>query len=133
MKRYAGTKILIVEDNKVNQTIASKMCEKFGMLPHAVEHGEECLQHLSKQPDYYDLILMDCQMPVMDGYTATGHIRELERTNGQTAIPIIALTAHAMKGDREKCLQAGMNDYATKPFNQANLQKIIQTWVLRKH
>ena len=132
-KRYAGTKVLIVEDNKVNQTIVNKMCEKFGLASHAVEHGAECLQHLNEQPDHYDLILMDCQMPVMDGYTATGRIRELERAEGKSGLPIIALTAHAMKGDRERCLNAGMSDYATKPFNQAILQKIIQTWVLRKH
>jgi PAS domain S-box-containing protein len=115
-------RILIVEDNMVNRKVAHFMLEKKGHLVTAVENGEEALKAL--ETGLFDLILMDIQMPVMDGFKATAAIRKREeRTGGH--MPIIAMTAHAMKGDRERCLEAGMDDYTAKPLSPEEVfQKI---------
>lgn len=117
-----GYRILIVEDNIVNRKVAYFMLEKKGHEVTAVENGQEALKALENS--LFDLILMDVQMPVMDGFEATEAIRKREaRTGGH--IPIIAMTAHAMKGDRERCLDAGMDDYTSKPLNPSEVfQKI---------
>lgn len=115
-------RILIVEDNMVNRKVAYFMLEKKGHDVTAVKNGQEALTAL--ESNIFDLILMDIQMPVLDGFKATQAIREKEERTGDH-IPIIAMTAHAMKGDRERCLDAGMDDYTTKPLNPAEVfQKI---------
>jgi CheY-like chemotaxis protein len=116
--------ILLAEDNKVNQKLASRMLEKLGHEVVIAENGEEAIEKM-KQGDF-DLILMDVQMPIMDGFQATKKIRESEQ-KGNKHIPIIALTAYAMKGDREKCLKAGMDGYLSKPINLKEIKNTIYT------
>jgi PAS domain S-box-containing protein len=116
--------ILLAEDNKVNQKLASRMLEKLGHEVVIAENGEEVIQKM-KQGDF-DLILMDVQMPIMDGFQATKKIRESEQ-NSSKHIPIIALTAYAMKGDREKCLAVGMDGYLSKPINLKEVKNTIYT------
>jgi CheY-like chemotaxis protein len=107
-------RVLVVEDNAVNRKVAFYMLEKQGHHVVEVENGKEALAALERH--IFDLILMDVQMPVMDGFEATATIRNKEKTTG-AHIPIIAMTAHAMKGDRDRCLQAGMDDYICKPLD----------------
>ncbi len=130
--------ILLVEDNEVNQEVAVGLLQSLGCLVTVVENGAMALAALSQR--CYDLILMDCQMPVMDGYTATRAIRDREAAASfpwqqtETAcrpVPIIALTAHAMAGDREKCFAYGMNDYLCKPFNLGALIQVLDCWLQR--
>lgn len=121
-------RILLVEDNMVNQKLAVKILEKRGHRVVVAGNGHEALNALLKEN--FHVVLMDVQMPVMDGYTATRKIRKREEQSGafQNHIPIIAMTAHAMKGDREKCLAAGMDDYITKPIKPETLFPIIEQW-----
>ena len=118
-------KILIAEDNLVNQKVISHQIEKLGYDAYLKSNGRQVLEALVN--DNYDLILMDCQMPVMDGLQATEEIRKNE-TDGQR-IPIIAITAHAIEGDRERCLEAGMDDYVSKPTKQDELAQVIGRWI----
>lgn len=116
--------ILVVEDNKVNQQIASVQLQKLGFTSvHIVENGREALDSVLKRD--YSLILMDCQMPVMDGYRASQEIRSLEKKRG-TYTPIVAMTAHSMEGDRKKCLAIGMDDYISKPVKLEVLRDVLQ-------
>ncbi len=111
-------RILLVEDNLVNQTVAKRMLTKEGYLVDVAENGEQALGKVGNGGKY-DLIFMDCQMPRMDGYEASRRIREMEAGNSAASrVPIIALTANAMQGDREKCLSAGMDDYIAKPVKK---------------
>jgi two-component system sensor histidine kinase/response regulator len=119
-------RILVVEDNVVNQKVASAMLEKRGHGVVIASNGREALGFLDKEN--FDLILMDVQMPEMDGFEATRLIRQREKEDGGQ-IPIVAMTAHAMKGDRERCLEAGMDDYVSKPIRDANLFSVIQKLV----
>ncbi len=121
-------RILLAEDNIINQKVAFYMLEKLGHQVKAAHNGEEAISALEK--NIFDLILMDVQMPKMDGFEATAIIREKEAKTGKH-IPIIAMTAHAMKGDREKCLEAGMDDYISKPLNSDELSRTIER-VMRK-
>ena len=116
-------RILLAEDNIVNQKVALRILERFGYRVDAVADGREVLKALQMAP--YDLILMDVQMPELDGFGATRAIRELERGAGRR-IPIIAMTAHAMKGDRERCLEAGMDGYVAKPVQPRELVAAIE-------
>jgi len=116
-------RVLIAEDNIVNQRVAIYMMEKQGHHVSYVQNGEEVLDAMEK--NIFDLILMDVQMPLMDGLKATELIRKKERATG-AHIPIVAMTAHAMKGDRERCLAAGMDDYVAKPLNAADLSQAIE-------
>jgi len=109
----------------VNQKVASLMLKKFNIVVDIANNGQEAINKVCQND--YDLILMDCQMPVLDGYSATRKIRTLD--NKKKNIPIIAMTAHAMKGDREKCLDAGMDDYITKPVKSDILQSILLKWL----
>ena len=120
-------KILLVEDNQVNQKVALKVLSKIGLAADIANNGREAIQILEQNP--YDLVLMDCQMPEMDGYDATRHIRSTDQKNPNQAIPIIAMTANAMKGDREKCINAGMNDYIAKPIDIETLSTTINKWI----
>ncbi len=118
--------VLLAEDNPVNQEVALAMLEGFGCQVEMVANGCEAVESSVRRR--YDLILMDCQMPEMDGFSATTEIRRQEKANGRH-LPIIALTANAMAGDREKCLAAGMDDYLGKPFKQKQLHEILQRWL----
>jgi CheY-like chemotaxis protein len=120
-------KVLIVEDNSVNQLVAEGLLKKFGLQYGVAIDGSIAIQTLiqSELDQPYTLILMDCQMPVLDGYKATAKIRQGEAGERYKDIPIIAMTANAMKGDREKCLQSGMNDHVPKPIDVGVLQKAL--------
>jgi CheY-like chemotaxis protein len=123
-ERRRGVRILLAEDNPVNQTVALRLLTKHGHRVVVAGNGREALLALEKAPDRFDLILMDVQMPEMDGFAATAAIRKME---GETKnLPIVAMTAHAMKGDRERCLDAGMDDYITKPIQAKALLDLIE-------
>jgi CheY-like chemotaxis protein len=113
-----GCRILLVEDNAVNRTIATKLLEKRGHVVIAVENGALAVDVTASE--HFDIVLMDVQMPVMDGLTATAHIRTREHGTGGH-LPIIAVTAHALDQDRARCLAAGMDDYLPKPIRSADL------------
>ena len=125
----AGTllhvRVLLVEDNPVNQQVATAMLEQLGARVDVAADGKEALEQVALLP--YDLIFMDCEMPEMDGYAATAEIRR--REDGGRRIPIVAMTAHAMEGDRERCLAAGMDDYITKPVSPAAIGAVGRRWV----
>jgi len=118
-------RILLVEDNAVNQKLAVRLVEKQGHSVEVAGNGIEALAKLGGQD--FDLILMDVQMPEMDGFETTAAIRSHERTSG-AHLPIIAMTAHALKGDRERCLEAGMDSYISKPMSSQELKVQIETW-----
>ena len=118
-------RLLLAEDNPVNQKVALKMLSKFGYTAEAVESGLEVLAAMGRAT--YDLVLMDCQMPEMDGYQATVEIRKREGKGRH--IPIVALTANAMEGDRERCFQTGMDDYVSKPIEPKTLLATLQRWL----
>jgi len=122
-------KILLVEDNKVNQQVAEFMLKKLGYSFELAENGLEAIKILTSKPDYFDLILMDCQMPQMDGYEATKHIRENNADKLNQSIPIIALTANAMEGDKEKCIKAGMDSYLSKPIQLTKLKETLEEFL----
>ncbi len=127
-------RILLAEDDITNQKVALNILEKIGCRCDVAANGQEALRALKLAP--YDMVLMDVQMPKMDGYTATRQIRKLElglRTEDDSKfrIPIIAMTAYAMKGDKEKCLAAGMDDYISKPFNPQELSAKIERWLVK--
>ncbi|MGF7185864.1 PAS domain S-box-containing protein [Desulfitispora alkaliphila] len=121
-----GLNVLLVEDIYTNQEIAREILEQESLQVTVAENGSEALECIRKHN--YDVILMDMQMPIMDGYKATKQIRALTDVEKKN-IPIIALTAHAMAGDKERCLEAGMNDYISKPFNPEELLAKISAWV----
>jgi two-component system, sensor histidine kinase len=125
--RGAGPKILLVEDNPVNREVAVGMLESLGCTAHSAENGRLAIEAMNAAA--YDAVLMDCQMPVMDGLTATGEIRRHEQHSGGARVPIIALTANAMEGDRERCLAAGMDDFLSKPFTQQQLATLLRRWL----
>jgi CheY-like chemotaxis protein len=120
--------ILLVEDTPVNREVVIGMLELLGHQVNIAENGQSAVEALAQTT--YDLVLMDCQMPIMDGFTATGVLRGRERIAGsRRRLPIIALTAHALKGDRERCFVAGMDDYLTKPFTLHQLQALLARWI----
>ena len=123
-----SVRIMLAEDNPVNQKLAAIMLAKAGYAVKVVNNGREAVEHYTASPDEFDLIFMDVQMPEMDGVEATKAIRE----KGFDCIPIIAMTAQAMVGDREKCLEAGMNDYLSKPIKREIVFEMVKKWVLRK-
>jgi CheY-like chemotaxis protein/HPt (histidine-containing phosphotransfer) domain-containing protein len=120
-------RILIAEDNVVNQMVALKILEKYGFTADAVADGEEAIKALSILP--YDLVLMDCHMPRLDGYEATRRIRDPESGVKDSSIPIVAMTANALEGDRDRCIEAGMDDYIAKPISQTDVINILERWL----
>ncbi len=120
-------RVLIAEDNIINQKVAVKMIEKLGFRADAVANGWEAVKALESIP--YDLVLMDCQMPEMDGYEATRWIRNFQSGVINHEIPIIAMTARAMQGDREECIDAGMDDYLSKPVNASSLREMLDKYL----
>jgi CheY-like chemotaxis protein len=117
-----GLRVLVAEDNAVNQRLIRLLLQRLGLKPDLACDGREAVDHARAQT--YDLILMDVQMPELDGYEATAAIRQQESGTARH-LPIIAMTAHAMKGDRERCLEAGMDEYVAKPIRAAQLFEIM--------
>ncbi|MCP4688412.1 MAG: response regulator, partial [Desulfobacterales bacterium] len=127
-RKRASFRILLAEDNHTNQLVAMGMLRKLGYVADVVDDGAEAAAALNKK--HYDLVLMDCHMPGMDGYAATREIRARERRSGaRTRLPVIAMTAHAMQGAREKCLEAGMDDYIAKPVDPRRLSEAMEKWL----
>jgi len=134
MKR--SVRILLAEDNPVNQKLAKMMLTKAGYQVELADNGREALQQYTVAPMNFDLIFMDIQMPGMDGIEATIQIRQAESRMDllpKPRIPIVAITAHAMKGDREKCLEAGMDDYITKPIKRELVLEMVKKWISGRH
>ncbi|MBC8405013.1 MAG: response regulator [Planctomycetes bacterium] len=122
-------RVLLAEDNYINQVVALGMLKKLGIPSACVNNGLEAVQAL-KDGDF-DLVLMDCQMPELDGFQATQRIRELAGRKGRTAI--VAMTANALRGDRERCLEAGMDDYLSKPVKMETLRQVVEKWLLNQN
>lgn len=121
-------RVLLVEDNPVNRMVAKRMLNSLGLDCVDVENGKQAIEHMAEET--YDAVLMDCQMPVMDGYGATRLWREHEQALGvKRRLPIIAMTANAMAGDRHKCLASGMDDYLAKPVSRAQLVQTLARWI----
>ena len=123
---WAALRILVVDDNPCNQKVACLILGKLSCRADVAGDGQEALEMLESLS--YDLILMDCQMPRVDGYQATAAIRAREGDDAH--VPVVAMTAHAMAGDRERCIEAGMDDYISKPVNQDKLRQIVARWGL---
>jgi CheY-like chemotaxis protein len=115
--------VLVAEDNAVNQRAAARMLEVLGCTVDVAGNGLEALEKL--ETSQYDLVLMDCQMPDMDGYEATREIRRRE-SNGRPRTTVVAMTAHALPGDREKCFEAGMDDFVAKPIRKELIAEVIE-------
>lgn len=124
-------RILVVEDNMINQMVAKELLSQLGLAADTAANGQEAIEVLSKASTEasYILVLMDCQMPIMDGYESSRKIRSGEAGALAKTIPIIAMTANAMKGDKEKCLEAGMDDYLSKPINPDTLEAKLRQWI----
>jgi CheY-like chemotaxis protein len=122
----AGKQVLVVEDNSVNQRVIQAMLSKLDVSHELATNGVEALESVERNA--FDVVLMDCQMPHMDGFTVTRAIRERERAAGRRRLPIIALTANALRGDDRRCFEAGMDDYMTKPFTLDALRSKIESW-----
>jgi signal transduction histidine kinase/ActR/RegA family two-component response regulator len=124
-------RVLVVEDNPVNQLVASGMLDVMGLEVEMADNGAEALAKLRAQR--FDIVLMDVEMPVMDGYTATREIRRWEAESGRAHIPVIAMTANAMSEDQARCIASGMDDHLGKPFEMENLARLIRLWAPRFH
>ncbi|TAJ19204.1 MAG: response regulator, partial [Planctomycetota bacterium] len=116
----------VAEDNLVNQRVIRGLLAKLGLTPVVANHGREALDAL--ETGAFDLALFDCQMPVLDGYEAAREWRRREAASGRARLPILALTANAIQGDRERCLEAGMDDYLTKPVRVDALRAALFRW-----
>jgi CheY-like chemotaxis protein len=123
-----ATTILLVEDNPVSQKLAVKLLTKAGYRVDVARNGKEAIDIFTAGPEKYDIIFMDVQMPELNGLEATRMLRE----KGFTQIPIVAMTAEAMKGDREKCLESGMNDYIPKPIKREVVFEMLDKWVFNR-
>src|SRR5690348_4283289 len=126
-ERQLHGQVLLVEDHPVNQQVARRLLERLGLKVELAGNGAEALEKIKQQ--HYNLVLMDCQMPILDGYSATRRLRERELSESVPRLPVIAMTAHAMAGDRERCLDAGMDDYLTKPLDRTLLAETLARWL----
>lgn len=124
---FNGLRLLLVEDNRTNRMLAEEMLEEMGFSITVAEDGLKGFEAVKAAP--FDIVLMDCQMPVMDGYESTRNICAYKKEKGITSMPIIALTANALKGDREKCIAAGMDDYLSKPVRKQELKDMLSKWL----
>ncbi|MEM1433124.1 MAG: ATP-binding protein [Pseudomonadota bacterium] len=124
---FGDARVLVVEDNPINQKVASRLLERLGCDVTLAANGAEAVDLWRR--DTFDLIFMDCQMPVMDGFAATRLIRELEQSNARTTTPIVAMTANVLEADRQACLSAGMNDHAPKPIVRTLLAEKLHRWL----
>jgi PAS domain S-box-containing protein len=130
-EKWKNARILLAEDHPVNQQVILRILAKIGLKAEVANNGLEVLAAIKKNT--YDLILMDCQMPEMDGYSTTEEIRKLEEQHHvHYPVPIVAITAHALKNDREKCIMSGMNDYVAKPIKIQALKSVLELWLLGK-
>ncbi|HEU4838660.1 MAG TPA: response regulator [Micavibrio sp.] len=128
----SGGNILLVEDSRINQAFVEEVLAQIECDVTTVSNGQEALDTL-KSGRHFDLVLMDCQMPVMDGFEATRRICSMKEDGGvRKELPVIALTANAMKGDRQRCIEAGMDDYITKPVRKKDLKEKIYFWIKKK-
>jgi len=127
---FEGKKILVAEDNRVNQQFIKEILENIGCEVTMAINGQEAVKMAYEAK--YDLIFMDCQMPIMDGFEATKKLAEAKKNNEISDIPIVALTANAMKGDKEKCLESGMQDYMTKPVRKNEIIEALRKWLGEK-
>ena len=125
--RVAGMRILLAEDNPVNQEVAKEYLQGFGCIVDIAENGLEAVAAYDRAA--YDMILMDCQMPELDGLSATRRIRESESRLKRQSMPIIAVTANAYESDRIELLEAGMNDHLNKPFSEIELAEVLTKWM----
>ena len=128
-ERTLDARVLLAEDNVVNQVVAVAMLKGFGCEVEVAKDGHEAVSALERR--CFDVVLMDCHMPEMDGFAATRAIRDREQARGAGHVPIIALTANAMEGDRDRCLAAGMDDYLSKPFKHSQLWSAVARWDTR--
>ncbi len=126
LQRFQGY-VLVVDDNATNQQVARGMLEKLGLNIDVVSNGQEAL--IALESNAYDLVFMDCQMPVLDGFSATRQIRDPNSGVIDPAVSIVAMTANAMQGDRERCLESGMNDYIAKPVDYTKLRVVLEQWL----
>ncbi|HNY31396.1 MAG TPA: ATP-binding protein [Fibrobacteria bacterium] len=126
-------RILVAEDNRVNQKVVLGMLQKLGLEADVVENGREALQWLANHPSEHQLVLMDIQMPEMDGIEAVQRMRKGEAGDNGRRLPVIALTAHAMEGDREQFLRQGMDDYLSKPMRLQDLRSVLERWLGKEH
>jgi protein-histidine pros-kinase len=131
----ATRRALIVEDNAMNQRVIQAILDRAGFQTAVVQNGQEAVDYLCSEP--CDVVLMDCQMPVMDGWEATRAIRDLESLGrlaegSRSPLPVLAVTANAMEGDRERCLEAGMDEYLTKPIKPERLLAAIESFLARR-
>jgi CheY-like chemotaxis protein len=139
IQHLAGRRVLVVEDSELNRDVAVALLEEAGLAVEIAENGQVAVSKVTGSvPEYYDAVLMDIQMPVMDGYEATRHIRQWEANaqfidhrppTTEYRTPIIALTAHALKGEKEKCLAADMDDYLPKPLDEQDLHRVLLKWL----
>ena len=120
-------RILLAEDNKINSKVAARQLKKLGYEVDAAMNGQEAVEAM--QHTKYGLVLMDCQMPVMDGFEATRTIRRMEKVRSLRRIPIVAMTANFSEQDRERCTQAGMDDFITKPVKINMLGELLEKWM----
>jgi CheY-like chemotaxis protein len=124
---YSSARILVAEDNVINRQVIDGMLQQFGVHAHFAGDGEQALIAIAQQP--YDLIFMDCEMPVLDGYRASLQIRELERSAGRTPAIIVALSAHALPEYRQRSLTAGMDEHLTKPLSLVVLEEALRHYL----
>lgn len=134
LENHTNQHLLLVEDNEINQLVAVSILKSLGFNTDVSGNGQEAINRLKHAGGkYYSLIIMDCQMPIMDGFTATRNIRKGDAGDSYREIPIVAMTANAMQGDREKCINAGMNDYLPKPIEEELLASCLATWLPSKN
>lgn len=126
-QQFKDARVLLVDDLDTNLIVGKAILQKMGIEVEIAKNGQEAVDVVAE--NHYDLVIMDCQMPVLDGYAATQKIREREKIEGLPHLPIIALTANAMLGDRETCLEAGMDDYISKPFSATDLESMMSHWL----